>query len=84
MIEELRREVSKSIRWVCRKLEINRLTYYRKALGFGRSQKRSKTYHMNLTSILREAAEADPTLGYRRVWAKARRIGYSKSKVTVT
>jgi len=37
---------------------------------------------MNVTPILREVAEADPTLGYRRVWAKARRKGYNKSKAT--
>ncbi len=37
---------------------------------------------MNVTPILCEIAEAHPSLGYRRVWAKVRSKGYNKSKAT--
>jgi len=35
-----------------------------------------------MSPILSEIAEADPALGYRRVWAKAKAKGYNKSQST--
>lgn len=77
-MEELRRQSGASIRWTCRTLDINRSTYYHRVFGAG-THKKEAPGMVNVSSILREEAEANPMLGYRRVWAKARDMGYNKS-----
>jgi putative transposase len=81
VVEKIRRESGKSIRWVCERLSINRITYYRKV--FGRRKTKGNDLKVDMIVIspaLREIAEANPNLGYRRVWAKAKVMGYNKSK----
>lgn len=77
-IDEVRRQSGASIRWVCHTLGINRTTYYRRVLD----RTTPKTDGVNTVMVnptLRELAETNPALGYRRVWAKARAAGYNKS-----
>lgn len=44
--------------------------------------RKNNRYSASVSPILREVAEANPSLGYRRVWAKAKARGYNKSKAT--
>jgi len=77
-IDELRRQSRASIRWVCHTLGINRSTYYRHVFTES-AHKMNGANTIMVNPTLRELAEANPALGYRRVWAKARAAGYNKS-----
>ena len=79
VVEKIRRESGKSIRWVCGRLNINRVTYYRRVFDYKAKGKGLKASMTGISPILHEIAEANPALGYRRVWAKARARGYNKS-----
>ena len=83
MVEKIRQESGKSIRWVCEKLGINRITYYRKAFGYKKKEENCKLKMKSISPLLKEVAEHNPALGYRRIWAKARGMGYNKSKSSV-
>ncbi|MBM4448953.1 MAG: transposase family protein [Chloroflexi bacterium] len=74
----MRHEAGVSVRWTCRALGINRSTYYHHVFGAGAGRKDGKSMVM-INPVLRAVAEANPALGYRRVWAKARARGYNKS-----
>lgn len=74
----MRRQAEVSIRWTCRVLGINRSTYYHRILR-QRVERKDNTDTVILNQTLRELAEANPALGYRRVWAKAKSVGYNKS-----
>jgi putative transposase len=81
VVEKIRRESGKSIRWVCERLSINRITYYRKVFGCRKTKGNDLKLDMiDISLALREIVEAHPNLGYRRVWAKAKVMGYNKSK----
>jgi len=80
-VDEIRRQSGASIRWTCRKLGINRRTYYRRVFGMQyRRDRGNETGEVN--HVLRQTAETYPALGYRRVWARARVAGYNKSVST--
>ncbi|MDD1779126.1 MAG: integrase core domain-containing protein [Candidatus Helarchaeota archaeon] len=57
---------------------INRSTYYRRVLR-QRVKRKNNTDTVILNQTLRELAEANPALGYRRIWAEAKAVGYNKS-----
>jgi putative transposase len=59
-------------------LSINRSTYYRHVFGVN-ARKVGNANMVLVNQILRTVAESNPSLGYRRVWAKARASGYNKS-----
>ena len=59
-------------------LSINRSTYYRHVFG-GNARKAGNANMVLVNQILRTVAEYNPSLGYQRVWAKARASGYNKS-----
>lgn len=80
-MEELRRQSGASIRWVCHALGVNRSTYYHRVFGTGARPEADATI-VTVNPALRETAEGNPALGYRRVWAKARGMGYNKSVST--
>lgn len=58
------------------------MTYYRQVFGHRKAIKKNKHYSTSVSHILREVTEANPSLGYRRVWTKAKARGYNKSKAT--
>ena len=59
-------------------LSINRSTYYRHVFC-GDAQRRVSANMVLVNPLLRTVAESNPSLGYRRVWAKAKASGYNKS-----
>ena len=62
-------------------LSINRSTYYWHVFG-GNAQRTVSANMVLVNPILRTIAESHPSLGYRRVWAKAKASGYNKSLST--
>jgi len=46
------------------------------------AKRQARLSPIGVSPILHEVAAANPSLGYRRVWAKARAKGYNKSKAT--
>jgi putative transposase len=77
-MDELRRQSGASIRWVCHTLGINRSTYYRHVFT-DNTHKMDNGNTVAVDTTLREIADANPALGYRRIWAKAKAAGYNKS-----